>query len=76
MFRTLVSLTVLYTAGGSGDDAVLRAETPGIPKDQEAKLIAVLKSDAPRKAKADACRELARVGTREVGGPTGRPALQ
>jgi HEAT repeat protein len=30
----------------------------------EAKLIAVLKSDAPQKAKADACRELARIGTR------------
>ena len=39
------------------------------PKDQEAKLIAVLKSDAPRKAKADACRELARVGTQEAVAP-------
>jgi HEAT repeat protein len=38
-------------------------------KDQEAKLIAVLKSDAPRKAKADACRELARVGTQEAVAP-------
>jgi HEAT repeat protein len=36
------------------------------PKDEEAKLIAVLKSDAPRKAKADACRELGRVGSREA----------
>jgi hypothetical protein len=33
---------------------------------QEAKLIAVLKSDAPRKDKADACRLLARVGTRQA----------
>lgn len=32
----------------------------------EAKLIAVLKSDAPQKDKADACRELARIGTREA----------
>ncbi|MBV8488118.1 MAG: HEAT repeat domain-containing protein [Planctomycetaceae bacterium] len=38
-------------------------------KDQEAKLIAVLKSDAPRKAKADACRELGRIGTREAVAP-------
>jgi len=38
-------------------------------KDQEAKLIAVLKSDAPRKAKADACRELGRLGTREAVAP-------
>lgn len=30
---------------------------------QEAKLIAILKSDAPRKAKADACRELAPIAT-------------
>jgi HEAT repeat protein len=38
-------------------------------KDKEAKLIAVLKSDANRKAKADACRELARVGTHEAVAP-------
>jgi HEAT repeat protein len=35
-------------------------------KDQEAKLIAVLKSDAAEKEKADACRELARIGTRDA----------
>ena len=33
---------------------------------QEDKLIAMLKSDAPWKEKADACRELARVGTRQA----------
>ena len=38
-------------------------------KDQEAKLIAVLKSDASQKAKADACRELARVGTKDAVAP-------
>ena len=32
-------------------------------------MIAVLKSDAPRKAKADACRELAHIGTRAAIGP-------
>ena len=31
---------------------------------QEGKLIATLKSDAPMQAKADACRELARYGTK------------
>jgi len=36
------------------------------PKEDEAKLIAVLKSDASRKNKADACRQLALVGTREA----------
>ena len=35
-------------------------------KDQEAKLIAVLKSNAETNQKADACRELARVGTTEA----------
>lgn len=33
---------------------------------QEAKLIAILKSDAPRKAKADACRELATIATADA----------
>ena len=38
-------------------------------KEQEAKLIAVLKSDAPHKEKADACRELARIGTKDAVAP-------
>ncbi|MBN2506751.1 MAG: HEAT repeat domain-containing protein [Verrucomicrobia bacterium] len=37
-----------------------------VTKAQEAKLIAVLKSDAPRKEKADACRLLALVGTKDA----------
>ncbi len=37
--------------------------------DQEQKLIAVLKSDAPQKEKADACRELARIGTKDAVAP-------
>ena len=44
----------------------LSAQTvPPADKDQEAKLIAVLKSDAPLKDKADACRELSLIGTKE-----------
>ena len=35
-------------------------------KEQEAKLIAVLKSNAESNAKADACRELARIGTADA----------
>ena len=35
-------------------------------KEQEAKLIAVLRSDAAQKEKADACRELAHLGTKEA----------
>ena len=34
-----------------------------------AKLTAVLKSDAPQKEKADACRELARIGTKDAVAP-------
>ena len=38
-------------------------------KEQEPKLIAVLKSNAPLKDKADACRELARIGTKDSVAP-------
>jgi HEAT repeat protein len=37
--------------------------------EQVKKLVAVLKSDAPQKEKADACRELARVGNEEAVAP-------
>jgi len=37
--------------------------------DQVKKLVAVLQSDAPQKEKADACRELARVGNEEAVAP-------
>ena len=36
------------------------------PPDQVKQLIAVLKSDASQKEKADACRELARIGTKDA----------
>jgi HEAT repeat protein len=58
---SLLALGVV--ANSSGQDVRPSA------KDQEAKLIAVLKSDAPLKNKADACRELARKGTREAVAP-------
>ena len=37
--------------------------------DQEKKLVAVLKSDATQKEKADACRELARIGNKDAVAP-------
>ena len=37
--------------------------------EQVAKLCAILRSDAPQKEKADACRELARIGTKEAVAP-------
>ncbi|MGB0070790.1 MAG: hypothetical protein WBQ11_22425, partial [Isosphaeraceae bacterium] len=69
MFRTLVSLTVLCVLVAAATPRSYGQKPQASPKDEEAKLIAVLKSDAPRKAKADACRELARVGTRESVAP-------
>src|SRR5208337_3652328 len=69
MFRTLVSLTVLTLLTAAATTPSYGQKPQASPKDGEAKLIAVLKSDAPRKAKADACRELARVGTRESVAP-------
>jgi HEAT repeat protein len=46
--------------------ATLLAATPAASIAQEAELIAVLKSDAPQKDKADACRELTKVATKEA----------
>ena len=42
---------------------------PPATKEQENKLIAVLKSDAPHKEKADACRQLAVIGTKDAIAP-------
>ena len=46
--------------------AAMLAATAAVSVGDEAQLIAVLKSDAALKEKADACRELARVGTRQA----------
>ena len=46
--------------------AALLAATAAVSVAQEAELIAVLKSDAAQKEKADACRELAHVGTKQA----------
>jgi HEAT repeat protein len=55
---------------------VTAGAVPGLAKpvqpssaDQVKQLVAVLKSDASQKEKADACRELARVGTKEAVAP-------
>ena len=61
-----LGLVGLLLAGGAtalGQDARPAATS------REAKLIAVLKSDAPPKDKADACRELARIGTKDSVAP-------
>ncbi|MGE5608884.1 MAG: HEAT repeat domain-containing protein [Bacillota bacterium] len=42
---------------------------PSDVKDTVDKLVAILKSDAPQKEKADACRQLAQVGTKDAVAP-------
>jgi len=49
--------------------ASLAASSPSTTSEQVKKLVAVLKSDAPQKEKADACRELARIGDEEAVAP-------
>jgi HEAT repeat protein len=55
---SLVSVSTLYAGTVTPAD-----------KERESKLIAVLKSDAPLKEKADACRELSLIGTKESVAP-------
>ena len=66
---TLACVIAVWVAGAvpafGGDDKTSSA------KEREAKLIAVLKSDASRKDKADACRELAMIGTKLAVEPLG-----
>ena len=59
----LIALLLAGAAQTLGQTVVLAT------KEQESKLIAVLKSDAPRKEKADACRLLSIIGTKDAVGP-------
>jgi HEAT repeat protein len=68
MFRTCVSLAAL-AAIVVMTSATAFAQKSASSRPDEAKLIGILKSSAPQKAKADACRELGRVGTREAVAP-------
>jgi HEAT repeat protein len=46
--------------------SAMGGESQPVANPQVEKLVAVLKSDAPQKEKADACRELARIGTKDA----------
>jgi len=63
LVAAMLPVAALFLAAASAAHAE-NAQPPAA--DQEARLIAVLKSDAPQKDKADACRELARVGSRDA----------
>jgi len=69
MFKTVGSFTLVAALLFTGAPLVQAQKPQSSLKDQEAKQLAVLKSSASRKAKADACRELARVGTQEAVAP-------
>jgi HEAT repeat protein len=61
-----ILLTALLFASAA---AALAEPAQPTTREQVAKLCAVLRSDAPQKEKADACRELARIGTKEAVAP-------
>jgi HEAT repeat protein len=62
-----LACAALVSLGFFGSGGAFAAGPAGGEKEQ--KLIAVLKSDAPLKVKADACRELSLVGTKESVAP-------
>ena len=63
--RPFLIITVLLVLAAASPAGGAQLST----RDQVQKLIAVLKSDAPQKEKADACRELARIGTKDAVAP-------
>jgi len=63
--HSILVITLLLTFAASPFAKAAQPTT----KDQVAKLTAVLKSDAPQKEKAEACRELARIGTKDAVAP-------
>jgi len=62
-FAILSALLLAITAHSFGQ------ADPSAANEQPGKLIAILKSDAPQKVKADACRDLARIGTKDAVAP-------
>jgi HEAT repeat protein len=69
MFRNLVSLVTVIALVLAASSQSFGQKSQSSSKEDEAKLIGILKSNGSRKAKADACRELGRVGTREAVAP-------
>ena len=63
--RFTAILTAAFTLAAAAS-TFAQQPTPLLTKRSEEQLVAVVKSDAPQKDKADACRELAVVGTKEA----------
>ncbi|MHB1037819.1 MAG: HEAT repeat domain-containing protein [Pirellulales bacterium] len=66
MFKSIVNSALVVAALVLAARPLFAQTFPPATPAQEAKLIAVLKSDAPQKEKIDACRQLAVVGTKEA----------
>jgi len=67
MLKSRMFIILIIELLSAGDIRSFAQTVP--PKEQEAKLIAVLKSDASQKEKADACRQLAVIGTKDAIAP-------
>jgi HEAT repeat protein len=65
MFSTRFTLSVVAACVFTAAAALAQGPTPLVTQTQD-QLITVLKSDAARKAKADACRELAVIGGKDA----------
>ena len=63
--RPILVVALLFACAA----AAFAKPAPPTTREQVAKLCAVLRSDAPQKEKADACRELARLGNKDAVAP-------
>jgi HEAT repeat protein len=69
MTRTIMRCTCLAVITLAASSSALADKRAVEDKERQTKLIAVLKSDAPLKEKADACRELAFIGDKDAVAP-------
>ncbi len=69
MSKSKITLALVAALLVAGTVQLLGQTVPPATKEQEAKLIAVLKSNASQKEKVDACRQLAVIGTKDAIAP-------
>ena len=69
MLKSKINFSLVIAMLFTGVAQSLGQTVPSATKEQEDKLIAVLKSDSPHKDKAEACRQLAVIGTKNAVGP-------
>jgi HEAT repeat protein len=69
MSKSKIPLALVAALLVTGNLQLFGQTVPPATKEEEAKLIAVLKSDASQKEKVDACRQLAVIGTKDAVAP-------